>query len=76
LSLGDSAPDLRKLNTFGILLGTIDADNVLDENVGRARVVGDFLVGLKGFLKQTNLDTDVGNIRSIVSLELVNVTPS
>ncbi|KAI6757104.1 hypothetical protein HG531_002929 [Fusarium graminearum] len=73
LCLGNLAPDLREINLLSICLSTIDADNVLNQDIDSGRLVVGLLINLERFFKQTNLDTASGDFIGIVVIELVDI---
>ncbi|CAI6082879.1 unnamed protein product [Clonostachys chloroleuca] len=73
LSLGNLAPNFRQVDLLGICLCSINADDVLNENIDGRRLVVGLLVDLKGFLMESHFNTGCSNVISVVVVELVDV---
>jgi len=73
LSLSDSAPHLGSVDTICIVLGTVDTDNVINQDVDSVDVLTVLLIDLEGLIVHANLDTLLSDVLRCVVLELLDV---
>ena len=73
LGLGESAPNFRLVDFVGIIQSTINRHYVLDENIDHHRMLIILFIDCQRLLIQTMVGGDLGNLASIIILQLVDV---
>ncbi|GKT40436.1 uncharacterized protein ColSpa_00617 [Colletotrichum spaethianum] len=75
LGFGHLAPDFGQVDLLGVSLGTVDAHNVLNQDVNSGRLVASLLKDLEGLLVETDFDTggrDVGSAEVVQTVDVVH----
>ena len=73
LCLSETAPDVWCIDRLCELSGTINRDDVFDQNIDCVTVRLRLFIDLESFFVETRVDCNIGDFRSIVVVEFFDI---